>query len=83
MWAVLNVVIPFFLIIDRAFTNIAKGKFTIKRTNLSEDIIEILYLANFDVISLLNHLSKMNFFFYGFKYLCTTLSININQFGKF
>jgi hypothetical protein len=63
---------------------IVKGKFIIKGTNLSEDFIEILYHANFDVIPLLNHLSNhKRFYFYGFKYLCSSLSININQFKKF
>jgi hypothetical protein len=57
-------------------------KFTIKGTNLSEDFTKILYHANFDVIPLLNRLSKINFF-YEFKYLCSSLSINVNQLGKF
>jgi hypothetical protein len=66
-------------------------KFTIKGTNLSEDITKILYHANFDIIPLFNCLSNgliNTFFFYGFKYLCSSLSINslsinINQFEKF
>jgi hypothetical protein len=38
------------------------GTFTLKGTNLSEDITEIWYPLNFDVIPLLNRLSKLIFF---------------------
>jgi hypothetical protein len=66
------------------YPNKLKDKFTIKGANLSEGITEIWYPSTFDIIPLLNRLSKMKVIFsYRFKYLCSSLSINVNQFGKF
>jgi hypothetical protein len=64
-----------------------KNKFTIKRTNLSEDFIEILYHTNFDVIPLLNCLSKIIIFYSMDSSTCVVASpsilFNLESFKKY
>jgi hypothetical protein len=62
-------------------------KFTIKGTNLSRDFTEILYHANFDVIPLLNRLSKIKVFFSidsgTYVVASPSMLINLESFKKY